>query len=267
VVKRLLAVGAAGAALAAAGALRKAATTLPEAYPPFPGTGEDLRSEPVPEGLPAPVSRYLKVVVGPRVPVQDSAVLSGRMRMRIKGVTLPGRWRFVHVVGTGYRHHMELTVLGRTVMTGREWYLDGHAELDLPVGSVSGEPTVDAAASISMWAEYLWLPSVLAHGDWQAIDDRYARLMLPGGDALLAEFNPDSGLIRQLEAMRWRDAGDPGPLRWVTGVQAWTRTGGVGVPAVATVQWGDQSQPWLRLSLDEVVWNADLAGYVRSSGV
>jgi hypothetical protein len=30
------------------------------------------------------------------------------------------------------------------------------------------------------------------------------------------------------------------------------------------VQWGDQAQPWLRLSLDDVVWNVDLDEYVRS---
>ena len=39
---------------------------------------------------------------------------------------------------------------------------------------------------------------------------------------------------------------------------------GVGVPAISSVQWGDQAQPWLRLSLDDVVWNVDLDEYVRS---
>lgn len=261
-VKRALA---AAAAVGGALALRKKATALPETFPPFPATGRDLGSAEIPEGLPDPVARYLQVAVGPRIPVQRSAVLSGRMRMRL-GVTVPGRWRFAHVVGTGYRHYMELTAFGRHVTTGQEWYLDGHAELDLPVGSVSGEPTVDSAAELSMWAEYLWLPSVLAQSQWEPVDDRFARLLVPGGDALLACFDPETGLVDRFEAMRWRDPGDPGPLRWVTRVHAWTRIDGVGVPAVASVQWADQRQPWLRLSLDEAVWNADLDGYVRSRG-
>ena len=38
-------------------------------------------------------------------------------------------------------------------------------------------------------------------------------------------------------------------------------------PAVGSVQWADQPQPWLRLSIDDVVWNADVGDYLRASGV
>jgi hypothetical protein len=162
---------------------------------------------------------------------------------------------------------MELAVFGRRIVTAQEWYLDGHARLDLPTGVVEGEPTVDRAANLSMWGEYLWLPSALLGGVWEPIDAVSARLVVPqadGPDALVAWFDPASGLLDRFEASRWRDVGDPEPIRWVTRVQAWTRIQGVGVPAVASVQWGDQAQPWLRLSLDDVVWNVDLGEYVRS---
>ena len=259
---------AAGAAVGAGAlALRKGLNTVPEPFAPFPGVAPELEYAPVPAGLPEPVARYFEVVCGQQVPLLSSAVFGGRMTMRIKGPALPGRWRFGHVVGTGYRHYMELSVFGRRIVTAQEWYLDGHARLDLPTGVVEGEPTVDRAANLSMWGEYLWLPSALLGGVWEPIDAVSARLVVPqdqGPDSLVAWFDPESGLLDRFEALRWRDVGDPEPIRWVTRVQAWTRIQGVGVPAVASVQWGDQAQPWLRLSLDDVMWNADLGDYVRS---
>jgi hypothetical protein len=259
----------AAGAVAGAGvmALRKGLRTVPEPFEPYPGTGV-LDHAPIPSGLPEPVARYLGVVVGDTLPLMESAVLSGRMTMRIKGPALPGRWRFVHEVGTGYLHHMELMMFGRTLVTAQERYLDGHAELNLPTGRVAGEPRIDRAANLSMWGEYLWLPSALVDPrvQWQPIDAVSARLVVTqadGPDELVAWFDPQTGLLDRFEAQRWRDAADPQPMRWVTRVHAWTRIDGIGVPAVASVQWGDQEQPWLRLSLDEVVWNVDVSKQLR----
>lgn len=260
----------AGAVMVGGYALAKGARRMPAAFPPYTGGPGLTEYLPVPAGLPAPVARYIEVACGDRIPVIDSAVLTGRMTMRIKGLSLPGRWRFVHEVGTGYRHYMEVTVFGRTVTTGEEWYVDGHARLNLPGGVVENDPKVDRAANLGMWGEYLWLPSVLAQGQWQPIDDDCARLVVPqadGPDQLVAWFDPETGLLDRFEAMRWRDSGDSEPLRWVCRNHAWTRFAGIGVPAVSSVQWGDQSQPWLRMSIDDLVWNADVADYLRGSGV
>ena len=251
-------------------AVRKGLHTMPLPFEEFPATTR-LEYAPIPNGLPEPVERYLRVAAGDVLPVTRTAVLGGRMSMRIKGPALPGRWRFSHVVGTGYRHYMEVGAFGRRFTTGQEWYLDGHARLDLPMGLVENEPKVDRAANLSMWGEYLWLPSALvdARARWEPIDVVSARLVVPqadGPDTLVAWFDPQTSLVERFEAMRWRDVGDPEPLRWVTRIHAWTRIGGIGVPAVTSVQWGDQSQPWLRLSLDDVVWNAEIYDYLRGSG-
>lgn len=267
--KRWIAVGA--VAGAGALALRRGLHTVPDALEPYGGDTPPLQNAPIPSGLPEPVARYLEVVVGDSLPLVNTAVFSGRMTMRIKGPALPGRWRFSHEVGTGYRHHMELTAFGRPVVTAEEWYLDGHAKLDLPTGVVEGEPRVDRAANLGMWAEYLWMPSALVdpRARWEPIDAVSARLVVPqtdGPDALVAWFDPQTGLVDRFEAERWRDAADPEPVRWVTRVHAWTRIHGIGVPAVSSVQWGDQAQPWLRLSLDEVVWNTDVAQFLRATG-
>ena len=269
--KRWVGAGAGAGALMAGGyALAKGARKIPAPFPEFTGGGGLTEFMDVPSGLPGPVARYVEVTCGDRLPVMSSAVITGRMTMRIKGLSLPGRWRFVHEVGTGYRHYMEVTVFGRTVTTGEEWYIDGHARLNLPGGAVENEPVVDRAANLGMWGEYLWLPSVLAQGQWQPIDEQCARLVVPqvdGPDQLVAWFDPNAGLIDRFEAMRWREAGDSEPVRWVTRNHAWTRFAGIGVPAVGSVQWADQPQPWLRLSIDDVVWNADVGDYLRASGV
>lgn len=248
--KRWIAAGAATAA--AAVAAHRALSKLPQPFP-NPQPGPAFQPQPMPD-LPEPVRLYLETVA-PELPVMRSAILIGRFSMRVAGVQVPGRWRFTHDVGRGYRHEMDITVMGRTVARGDEHYVDGHAELDLPSGLISG-PKVDAAAHLSMWAEYLWLPSVLAAAQWEGIDAVSARMRVPGSDQpLLAWFDPETHLLTRFETLRWRDSGDPEPLPWSTSNLAWTRIGGVGVPAVCAVQWGDQKQPWLRLSLDDVVWN------------
>jgi len=166
---------------------------------------------------------------------------------------------------------MEVMPFSRRIMTGQEWYLDGHARLDLPTGLVDNQPRVDRAANLSMWGEYVWLPGALtaARATWEPIDAVSARLVVPqadGPDTLLAFFDPGTGLLERWEALRWRSPQDPEPIRWVTRNHAWTRIDGIGVPALSSVQWADQRQPWLRLSLDDVVWNADLADYLDASG-
>lgn len=248
--KRWIAAGAAAAATAVAA--HRALSKLPEPFP-NPQPGPAFEPQPMPD-LPEPVAAYLHTVA-PDLPVMRSAVTIGRFTMRLGRLQVPGRWRFTHEVGRGYRHEMDITALGRRVARGDERYLDGHAELDLP-GRVTSGPKIDAAAHLSMWGEYVWLPSVLATAQWEEIDAVSARMRVPGSDQpLLARFDPQTHLLTRFETLRWRGADDPEPLPWATTNLAWTRISGIGVPAVATVQWGDQKQPWLRMSLDDAVWN------------
>lgn len=252
--KGWIAAGAAAAATAVAA--RRVLHTLPEPFP-NPQPGPALQAQPMPD-LPEPVRAYLQTVAAD-LPVMHSAVMIGRFTMRLGGVRVPGRWRFSHQVGRGYRHEMDIVLAGRRVTGADERYVDGHARLDLPGREVE-DPRVDVAANLSMWGEYLWLPSVLGTAQWEPIDAVTARMVVPGGE-FLARFDPESHLLTRLETLRWRDPADPQPLPWATTNLAWTRIGGIGVPAVAEVQWGDQEQPWLQLSLDDVVWNVpvDLA--------
>lgn len=246
---------AAGAAVAVGTgvALRQAVKRLPEPFEASPLRTEPMTAQPMPD-LPDPVRRYLQTVA-PEVPLMTSAVVTGRLTMRLGAVAVPGRWRFTHEVGVGYRHDFELTLYGRRVATGTETFVHGHARLDLPTGLVANETRIDSASAQSLWGEFVWLPSVLADAEWEPIDSRSARLVVPGATPMVAWFDEQTGLLSRFETVRWRDAGDAEPVPWVTRNVAWTRINGVGVPAVSVVQWSDQKQPWLKLSLDDVVWN------------
>jgi hypothetical protein len=87
----------------------------------------------LPEDLPAPVNRFCRTVFGDRVPVIESAVISGRAKMRMFGVSFPGRFRFIHDAGVDYRQTIEVTLFGFPIMKVKEFYLDGRRH---PLGSV-----------------------------------------------------------------------------------------------------------------------------------
>jgi hypothetical protein len=45
------------------------------------------------------------------------------------GVSLPGRFRFIHDAGKDYRHYIEVTLFGFPIMKVNEFYLDGKSRL------------------------------------------------------------------------------------------------------------------------------------------
>ena len=73
-------------------------------------------------------------------------------------------------------------------MKVNEWYLDGKARMELPVGVIENEPKIDMAANLALWGEAIWLPSILITDPrvrWEAIDDTTARLIVPFDSACI----------------------------------------------------------------------------------
>ncbi len=210
--------------------------------------------------------------MGDEVPVIYSAVLSGRGSLRFKGITFPARWRFTHCAGQSYHHYIEATVLGWPVMKVNEYCFDGHSRLELPFGVVEHEPKVDMAANLGLWGESIWLPSIFLTDSrvrWEAIDATTARLIVPSGDVedgFTVSFDAETGLLSRLEAMRYREASDPQKIGWRNDVLAWSDYNGVLLPSRASVTWLDQGIPWFVMSLEEVVYNADVTDYIHAKG-
>jgi len=244
-----------------------------QSFPPYPFNGGTVATNPLPSDLPQPVLRFYSKLFGDRVPIVDTAIVSGRGSIRFKGITFPSRWRFIYVAGSAYRHYMETTVLGRPLMKVNEFFIDGHSRLELPFGVVENQPKVDMAANLGLWGESIWLPSIFLTDSrvrWEAIDDNSARLIVPFGettDQFTVTFDPQTGLLQQLEAQRYRDATDTQKLGWRNEAWNWKPINGMLLPSQASVRWLDQSSPWFVLSVEEVIYNVDVAEYIRARGI
>ncbi len=243
----------------------------PRPFPDFAAPTPEPRWVPLPEGLPAPVARYFRQIYGEQIPVIESAVISGRATLRVNGITLPGRFRFTHLAGQGYRHYIESTFFGLPIMKVNEWYLDGKARLELPFGVFEGLQ-VDQAANLGMWSEAMWLPAILVtdpHVNWEAVDDETAILIIPFGEEeqrFIVRFDPETGLLALMEAMRYRDAEGGHKILWMSEARTWGTRSGVQIPVVGAAIWLDEGTPWAIFSVDETVYNADVVEYIRATG-
>lgn len=243
----------------------------PSNFQPIAQGQPALETIPMPDNLPSPVEHYLSLLYGEQVPVIKSAVVSGRATLRINGITLPGRFRFTHIAGEGYRHYIESTLFGFPIMKVNEHYLDGKARLDLPFGIFDG-PQIDQAANLGLWAETMWLPAVYVTDPrvrWEAVDDETAVLFVPFGNEeqrFLVRFDPDTGLLLLMETMRYRDAEGGNKILWLSEVREWQTINETLVPSTGAAIWLDEGTPWAIFTVDDIVYNVDVDEYIRATG-
>jgi hypothetical protein len=268
----LLAAGAAAVALIYAG--RLGLRVRPSPFPSFGGRQPAWETRPLPPGLPPPVERFYRRLYGESVPVIRSAVITGSARMRLGGISFPGRFRFTHDAGRGYRHYIEATFFGLPLLKVNETYLGGEARLDLPFGVIEGEPKVDQGANLALWAETaFWLPAVLVADPrvrWEEKDDSTALLVVPYGEAeerFVARFDGETGMLCLLEAQRYKSSTSGTKTGWRCEAGEWAVLGGHTVSSVGALTWADEGRPWAIFRAEEVTYNADVGGYIRARGI
>ena len=244
----------------------------PKPFPAYPEQTPALKTVELPADLPAPVARYYETIIGDQIPVIESAVITGRAKLRFFGLRFPARFRFTHIAGQDYRHYIEATVFDYPVMKVNEYYLDGKSRMELPFGAIENEPKVDMAANLGLWGESVWLPSIFITDPrvrWEAIDDTTARLVVPFGeeeDILTATFDPQTGLLLGLEAMRWKEPTSETKTLWRNEPLGWQTFHGIKIPSPASVTWLDEGTPWSVWTIEDVAYNVDVSEYIGARG-
>lgn len=248
----------------------------PKPFAPYPGTTPELKTVPVTGDVPAPVHRFYEVALGDRAPLIESVILSGSGSIRLNGLLFPSRYRFTHEAGQGYRHYMEATVFGLPLFKVNEWYLDGRARMELPVGVIENEAKTDQAANLALWGESIALPSLFVTDprvSWEPVDEAHAVLVVPSPvlsgeetDRFTVTFDTETGLPTSLEAMRWKAPDSPEKLNWRIDISDWQRHSGMLIPTIWALTWEDEKGPWFVGKIDEVIYNVDVKEYVRAAG-
>jgi uncharacterized protein DUF6544 len=245
----------------------------PRPFAPYPRTTPSLKTFPLPPGLPDPVEGFYKTVYGDRVPVIDTVVIRGRAEISPFGVKLPARFLFVHNAGKDYRHYIEATWFGLPVMKVNESYVNGNSHFELPIGTFDNDPSITQGAVLGLWAEAGWFPSIWVTDPrvhWQPVDEKTALLFIPFGDReenFVVRFDPGTGLIDKMEAMRFRDAGPQAKkILWITENIGEKVIPGTNLPAVGSATWLDQGKPWATFTLEDVVYNVDVSAYIQQKG-
>ncbi len=245
----------------------------PQPFVRYPQTTPPLETVPLPSGLPAPVERFYKVTYGEQVPVIRTAVMKGRAEIAPFGVKLPARFLFVHNAGKDYRHYIEATWFGFPLMKVNESYVNGNSHFELPVGTFDNDPSITQGAALGLWAEAAWFPSIWItdpRAHWQAVDEKTALLFIPFGqqeENFVVRFDPKTGLIDKMEAMRYRDPGAQATkILWITQNVGDRKIPGTNIPAVGSATWLDQGKPWAVFTLEDVVYNVDVSSYIQQKG-
>ena len=245
----------------------------PAPFSPHSEQAPALEMIPLPAGLPAPVERFYRTVYGDEIPVIETAVIKGRANISPFGVRLPARFIFVHNAGKAYRHYIEATWFGLPVIKVNEGYVDGKSFWEGPGNSIYDDASTNQAANLAVWAEAGWFPSIWLTDErvrWEPVDEKTALLFVPFEDQeenFVVRFNPETGLIDTMEAMRYRDSGDQAKkVLWITTNEAGEFIEGTKLTTIGSVTWLDQGKPWATFTLEEVNYNVDVSEYIRQRG-
>lgn len=231
-------------------------------------------SVPIPADLPEPVQRFARAIFGDSLPVVKSAMVIGRGALSPFGLPLPSRFRFYYDAASSSHYHViESTWFTLPFMRIHERNLAGHVMLDLGIiGKVNDQPKTNRAGIQGYWSEvFAWVPSIVLTDSrvrWEAVDVTTVRLYLPGLDdteAFTLYFDPQTGLMTEMDTLRYQSEERPDRWRWHNRALEWGMVNGLHVLTRAETQWND-AKPWAKWEIEQVVLNVDVSARMAQFG-
>lgn len=225
----------------------------------------------LPSNLPKPVYRHFSATLGSQVPKIESAVVWGKARFRISGLWMPVRFKAHYVPGQDFYRYMEVTWFSLPILKGSDSYLNGEGVLNI-AGNVETGEKIAQGQNLAVWAEAVLMPSVFvtdSRARWEAIDDMTARLVVPFSeqeDSLLVGFDPQTGLMTQMSAQRYRDQEEKKTPWWIECLD-WKTFHSVKIPARIAVTWEDEGSPWAFFTVEGVEYNVDVTEKIPTAKV
>ncbi|QRN84235.1 hypothetical protein JR338_05715 [Chloroflexota bacterium] len=245
----------------------------PKSFPVYPEKQQDIGSIVLPEGLPEPVDRFYRTLYGDEIPVIETVVIQGRATMKpFLNIPIPARYVFVHNTGKDYRHYFEATLFGIPLLKIDEGYIDSESFFESPMANNYNEEKMNQGANLALWAEAIWFPSVWItdlNTHWEPVDENTALLYVPFEDneeTLIVRFNPETGLIDSIEAMRYRDIGEDSPkILWICRNDK-SEQNQTDFISVGSAMWLDQGKPWAYFYTEELAFNVDISSFLNQRG-
>lgn len=248
----------------------------PPSFDPYPERSPQLETAPLPAGLPAPVERFYRTVYGEEIPLIETVVIQGRGVMKpFMNLPIPARFVFVHNAGRDYRHYFEATLFGIPLLKVDEGYIDGASFFQSPMGCYYDRPNANQGANLALWAEAMWFPSLWVTDPrtrWEPVDEHTALLYVPyaeDDETFLVRFNPQTGLIDMMEAMRYREVEEGAPkILWIVRSERpqEAQPAGSAISPAGSAMWLDQGEPWAYFNVEELVYNVDVSAYLHQRG-
>lgn len=240
-------------------------------YRPHAAPSDLSQTLPFRPDLPEPVRRHFRDALGDPAPRMDTAVVWGRAKLHINGIWFPMRWKAWYRPGEAFHRQFEITWFQRRILRGYDYYRDGEGAFVVSGKEERGAP-VDESQNLALWAEGMWMPSVFVHSPaarWEGVDEHTARLAIPfqsGRDELLAHFDPLTGRMSHLSALRY-SVSYSAPNRtpsmekepWRVDLLEWRPIEGVLLPCHISVAWGEAGAPWSYWWVEGAAYNVDVS--------
>lgn len=131
------------------------------------------------------------------------------------------------------------------------------------IGLEEAREEIDQAQNLVLWGEAVWTPSVYLTDPrvrWDAVDEHRARLIVPfggGEEELSVEFDPETGLVRAMSALRYRGQ-EERKTPWRVECLDWRPFHGVLVPTRVIGTWADEKSPYVIMTVEDLEYNIDV---------